>query len=125
MGMIVNQPTKARRWRRTRAGPVVYSPRQHGKLTVKAMRRILTLLALCAAASASADTLLLQGISIEAASADQRPRRGMSMENVEARYGAPASRIGAIGEPPISRWEYPGFIVYFEYNHVVHAAVRR
>jgi hypothetical protein len=89
------------------------------------MRRILTLLALCAAAGASADTLLLEGISIEAATADQRPRRGTSMETVEARYGAPSSRVGAVGEPPISRWEYPGFIVYFEHNLVLHAAVRR
>lgn len=89
------------------------------------MRRVLTLIALGLAASASADTLLLEGISTDAATADLRPRRGMSMESVESRFGTPTSRVGAIGEPPISRWEYPSFIVYFEYQHVVHAAVRR
>ena len=93
--------------------------------TVTSMRRMLTLIALGLGAAASADTLLLEGISMDAASAEARPRRGMSMESVESRYGAPSSRVGAVGEPPISRWEYPGFIVYFEYNHVVHAAVRR
>lgn len=89
------------------------------------MRRILILLALSAAATASADTLLLEGISMDSSSAARRPSRGMSMESVEARYGAPSGRIAAVGDPPISRWEYPGFIVYFEYNLVVHAAVRR
>ena len=89
------------------------------------MTRILTLIALGFAATASADTLLLEGISVDSVTADQRPRRGMSMDSVESRFGAPSSRISAVGEPPISRWEYPGFIVYFEYEHVVHAAVRR
>ncbi|MGD8323450.1 MAG: hypothetical protein PVF50_03715 [Gammaproteobacteria bacterium] len=88
------------------------------------MRRMLTLIALGLAAHASADTLLLEGISMDAATAGQRPQRGMSMANVEARFGSPTSRVAAVGEPPISRWEYPDFIVYFEYDHVVHAAVR-
>lgn len=50
-----------------------------------------------------------------------RPSRGMSMETVEATYGAPAKRIPAVGEPPISRWEYPGFVVYFERHLVIHS----
>jgi len=92
---------------------------------VNLMRRMLTLIALGLATTASADTLLLEGISTDAATADLRPQRGMSMESVEARFGTPASRVSSIGEPPISRWEYAGFVVYFEYQHVVHAAVRR
>jgi hypothetical protein len=86
---------------------------------------MLTLIALGLAATASADTLLLEGISMDAASAEMRPRRGMSMDSVEARYGTPTNRVAAVGEPPISRWEYPAFVVYFEYQHVVHAVVRR
>lgn len=49
-----------------------------------------------------------------------RPARGMTMQRVEAAYGAPASRVPAVGKPPISRWEYPGFVVFFEYDHVIH-----
>lgn len=49
-----------------------------------------------------------------------RPARGMSMEKVEATFGAPVSRVPAVGEPPISRWEYPGFVVYFEHQLVIH-----
>lgn len=50
-----------------------------------------------------------------------RPARGMSMDKVEATFGAPARRVSAVGDPPISRWEYPGFVVYFENNLVIHA----
>ncbi|MGH8179033.1 MAG: hypothetical protein ACREV5_22455 [Steroidobacter sp.] len=53
-----------------------------------------------------------------------RPSRGMSMENVEAAYGVPASRAPAVGEPPITRWEYPAFVVYFEHHLVIHTVAR-
>jgi hypothetical protein len=49
------------------------------------------------------------------------PTRGLTMDQVEQRYGAPTSRIAAIGQPPITRWVYPSFVVYFEYNLVIHA----
>ena len=55
---------------------------------------------------------------------DSRPTRGMSQASVEARFGMPRDKIPAVGEPPISRWEYPGFIVYFEYDRVIHAVVK-
>jgi hypothetical protein len=56
------------------------------------------------------------------------PASGMSMESVEAKYGTPARRVPAVGgastaQPPITRWEYPGFVVFFENNHVVHTVV--
>jgi hypothetical protein len=49
-----------------------------------------------------------------------RPSRGMSMEKVEATFGAPSNRAAPVGEPPITRWEYPGFTVYFEHQYVIH-----
>jgi hypothetical protein len=49
------------------------------------------------------------------------PARGMSMDQVEAKFGQPTSKAAAVGKPPITRWDYPGFVVYFEYNHVVHS----
>jgi hypothetical protein len=54
----------------------------------------------------------------------EHPSRGMSMEKVEAKFGAPVNRIPAVGDPPITRWEYPGFIVYFEHNLVLHSVVK-
>jgi hypothetical protein len=58
------------------------------------------------------------------------PSSGMSMDSVEAKYGAPTRRVPAVGgasaqQPPITRWEYPGFVVYFENNRVVHTVVTR
>lgn len=53
------------------------------------------------------------------------PTRGMSMAQVEARFGAPSERFAAIGQPPITRWLYPSFVVYFEYQHVVHTVAVR
>jgi hypothetical protein len=55
-----------------------------------------------------------------------RPARGMSMEKVEASFGAPTRRVapvggGSVGQPPITRWEYPGFVVYFENDKVIHS----
>lgn len=51
------------------------------------------------------------------------PARGTSMSQVEARHGAPSERAAPVGQPPITRWVYPAFTVYFEYDHVVHAVV--
>jgi hypothetical protein len=55
----------------------------------------------------------------------ERPARGMSEQRVEARFGAPAAKVSPVGEPPISRWEYTDYIVYFEYDKVIHAVNRR
>jgi hypothetical protein len=49
------------------------------------------------------------------------PGRGLSMAQVEAHYGSPSEKIAPVGNPPIARWVYPAFTVYFEGHHVVHA----
>ena len=51
------------------------------------------------------------------------PARGMTMDQVSTKFGAPAAKTPAVGNPPISRWEYPGFVVYFEHEHVIHSVV--
>lgn len=51
------------------------------------------------------------------------PARGISKRTVEAQFGAPTERHAAIGTPPITRWDYGSFSVFFEYDHVVHAVV--
>ena len=56
-----------------------------------------------------------------AEAASNRPARGMSMDKVQSAYGAPTRKVAAVGAPPIERWEYPNFTVYFEYQKVIHA----
>jgi outer membrane protein assembly factor BamE (lipoprotein component of BamABCDE complex) len=51
------------------------------------------------------------------------PHRGMTMDQVAGKFGAPVTKVAAVGSPPISRWEYPGFVVYFEHEHVIHSVV--
>lgn len=53
-----------------------------------------------------------------------RPTAGMTGDRVLARFGEPLRALPPVGDPPISRWEYPDFFVYFEYNHVVHAVLK-
>ena len=72
---------------------------------------------------ASADTLQMQGAS--AVANDGRPTRGMTQASVEAKYGAPSSVRAPVGDPPITRWVYADFVVFFEYDKVIHAVVKR
>jgi len=51
------------------------------------------------------------------------PTRGMTMSEVASQFGAPVTKIPAVGKPPIARWEYPGFVVYFEHEHVIHSVI--
>jgi hypothetical protein len=82
-----------------------------------------------AATGARADTLLLDGIDLDKATAASRPKPGMSMTAVESSYGAPAQRHAPVGgasaqQPPITRWDYPSFSVYFEHDRVIHAVAK-
>ena len=55
----------------------------------------------------------------------ERPTRGMSQSQVEAQFGTPAAKHGAVGDPPIIRWDYQGYSVYFEGNFVLHSVDMR
>lgn len=52
-----------------------------------------------------------------------RPTQGMSMAIVEQKFGQPEQKIAAVGQPPITRWIYKDFVVFFEYNLVIHSVV--
>ena len=55
----------------------------------------------------------------------ERPDRMMTMEQVEGAYGSPHTRYDAVGDPPITRWDYDFFSVYFEYQWALETVVRR
>jgi hypothetical protein len=52
-----------------------------------------------------------------------RPARGSTMTSVEAKFGAPQNRHPTVGTPPITRWDYAGFSVFFEGERVIDAVV--
>lgn len=49
------------------------------------------------------------------------PGRGMTMTEVLEKFGEPQTRQPEVGEPPITRWVYPDYVVIFEYQYVIHA----
>ncbi len=51
------------------------------------------------------------------------PHSGMTMEQVEAKFGQAQVRLPSVGQPPITRWEYSGFTVYFEHQRVIHSVI--
>jgi hypothetical protein len=46
------------------------------------------------------------------------------MDKVASTWGEPESRLSPVGDPPIARWEYSDFVVYFEYQNVIHSVLK-
>jgi len=85
--------------------------------------RILLLATVLASGLAGAETIAVDnGIAVKQSDVPT-PTRGMTMDQVAGKFGSPATKVPAVGQPPISRWEYPGFVVYFERDHVIHSVV--
>ncbi len=53
----------------------------------------------------------------------EMPIQGMSKEAVRVKYGEPNEMTPAVGDPPISRWIYGRYTVYFEGNYVIHSVI--
>ena len=73
------------------------------------------------------DTLLVERVQQEPGNL---PGRGMSMAQVEARFGAPSDRLEPRGGqkhawPTINRWTYPTFVVYFERTKVIDVVMNK
>ena len=73
------------------------------------------------------DTLLVERVQAEPGNL---PARGLTMAQVEARYGAPAQRLDPRGGqkrdwPTIHRWVYAGYTVYFERTRVIDVVLNK
>ncbi len=71
--------------------------------------------------SAAADVLLIE--KVRERMARDLPDNGLTMERVKQRYGEPRERHAAVGDPPITRWVYDDYSVFFEYNLVIESVV--
>lgn len=90
----------------------------------------LTYLGLVAAGSAvvpvgtlSADVLLIE--EVRQAERMDLPTNGMKQADVRARFGEPVTTHAPVGDPPITRWDYTGWSVYFEYNLVLFTVLHK
>ncbi len=99
---------------------------------MKSLTAFLLISLALAGGSLSADTLLVDAVNQAPPNQPDgllRPTRGMSMARVEQQFGAPNDKSAPVGaggvHPPITRWDYPAFSVYFERQHVLTSVVRR
>jgi len=93
--------------------------------------RLITVAALVCLAplgAAVAETLVVNDQVQVRQTSIERPSRGSTMSSVERKFGAPVEKHAAVGgcgvsspckTPPITRWDYSGFSVIFENDHVV------
>ncbi|MFT6734278.1 MAG: hypothetical protein ACJAS9_002475 [Polaribacter sp.] len=103
-----------------------YKISKETKPSSKVLLVIKVLLLTCAMASTSlyADVLPMP-ISNNVSESADIPKLGIDMQRVEAQYGEPSQRLEAVGEPPITRWIYPTFTVFFEDDKVLHSVIHR
>jgi hypothetical protein len=85
-------------------------------------------LLLASSVTVEADTLLVDAVGEAPPNSVQgvpRPVRGARMGEVTTGYGEPTGVMDAVGDPPITRWVYPDYTVYFEYDRVIDVVVHR
>jgi hypothetical protein len=73
------------------------------------------------ATTALAETIVVDDQVQVRDSGAEKPKRGVTMGQVEAKFGAPVTKHDAVGAPPITRWDYAGFSVFFERDRVIDA----
>ena len=79
--------------------------------------------ALAGTAAVVADTIVVNDqVQIRESQID-RPKRGITMGQVEKQFGAPLTRHPTVGQPPITRWDYQNFAVVFERDRVIDSVV--
>ncbi len=82
------------------------------------MSRLLLLLCLSLPLPALAETIEIP-VGQQGDSGLSLPAHGESQRAVLERFGLPDEEHPAVGKPPIARWDYREFSVYFESGHVV------
>jgi hypothetical protein len=88
-----------------------------------ALRALTVLLGGGIASAALAETVVVDNQVQVRESTMDRPKRGITMTQVEKHFGAPTTRHPTVGKPPITRWDYVGYSVFFEHDRVIHTVV--
>lgn len=91
------------------------------------IRLLVMLCGLAATGVAAAETIVVDDQVMVKKASVETPKRGSTMTQVEAQFGAPAEKHATVsspgrpGQPPITRWDYAGFSVIFERDRVIDA----
>jgi hypothetical protein len=70
-----------------------------------------------------ADVLLIE--EVRQADRMELPVNGLTQAEVRARFGEPAATHAPVGAPPITRWDYDGWSVYFEFDRVLFTVLHK
>lgn len=70
-----------------------------------------------------ADVLLIE--EVRQAGRMEVPDNGLTTADVRARFGDPLKEHPPVGDPPITRWEYEKWSVYFEHNVVLFTVLHK
>lgn len=87
----------------------------------KALKILTMIVLLTSFGLASADVLLIE--EVRERMLRDLPANGLSAAEVERRYGVPDERSAPVGDPPITRWIYADYSVYFEYDIVIESVL--
>ncbi|GMU46323.1 MAG: hypothetical protein IT469_12095 [Pseudomonadales bacterium] len=90
--------------------------------------KTLTIAAVAALLTATAASAEVIRIPVGQQAAEKQvlatPQRGTSKSEVRRRFGEPSRETPAVGDPPISSWEYENYRVYFERDLVLHSVLK-
>jgi len=81
------------------------------------------LIGLLLPATLSADVLLIE--EVRQSGRLEVPDNGLTTADVRARFGEPVRVHSPVGNPPITRWEYEKWSVYFEYDVVLFTVLHK
>ena len=70
-----------------------------------------------------ADVLVIPGVNTST-DRTELPQNGLSMMQVKQQHGEALQEHNAVGDPPITRWDYESFSVFFEYDRVITAVLK-
>ena len=97
-------------------------------MKARSLTLVFAIAAFAAGSLAHAEVLLMDRVKQERSM--NGPARGMSMTQVEARFGAPTTKSDPRGgdtrlHPVINRWVYPDYTVYFERDRVISSVMNK
>lgn len=87
------------------------------------MKNLIFIVAFIFSFSINADVLLID--RVEAKQGVNVPQKSATMNQVRSGFGDPLNEYPAVGNPPITRWEYAKFIVYFEHEFVISTVLKK
>jgi hypothetical protein len=92
-------------------------------LALTGLALLATGMGLTPAGSLQADVLLIE--EVRQSERMELPANGLTQAEVRARFGEPATTHAPVGDPPITRWDYDGWSVYFEYERVLFTVLHK